>query len=162
MHFEGRMRLVLESIKNKELMTNSKKSIKISEDILFDDTCELVPIDTLIKMREFDRKIEPKYDQESSNSTIENLKISIQKEGIKSPLKIDYYQYDKRVLLVEGNHRLIAAIELGLNEYPCTVFRMKMNIPKNKIKQSLQVIGYEPDQSGYVPANLKPSDVGII
>ncbi len=40
MQFEGRMRLILESIKNKELMTNSKKSIKISEDILFDDTCE--------------------------------------------------------------------------------------------------------------------------
>ena len=161
MHLK-KIRLISEAISDLELMTEDGKRIKLSEDLLYDDTCELVPIETLIKLREFDRRVQPKYNQDDSNSTIDKLKRSFIKDGILYPLKIDYYQYDKCVLLVEGNHRLNAAIELGIKEYPCVVYRLKMSIPDNKRNVSYNVPGYQEDEYGYVPANLKPSQIGLI
>lgn len=153
--------IINESINQKEIQTKDGVGVSISDAILEDEFCELVPVEELIKMRDFDRRVTYKYSREDTDATIEKLKKSILETGILSPVKIDYYQYDKIVLMTEGNHRLNAAIDLGLQYYPATVYRLKMEYPKSKNGKGLKVQGYQPDEFGYVPGNMKPSDVGI-
>lgn len=154
--------MINENILQREIQTKDGIGIKISNDILDDEFCELVPVEDLIRMRDFDRTITYKYSREDSESTIERLKQSFLKIGLISPVRIDYYQFDKKVLMSEGNHRLNAAIDLGLKFYPATVYSLKIEIPESKKDKGLPVQGYKEDEYGYVPENLKPSDVGII
>lgn len=48
---------------------------------------------------------------------IEHLKGSIQEEGIRKPIRI------KRGKIFDGNHRAIAAIELGMDKIPVQHFK---------------------------------------
>jgi hypothetical protein len=127
-----------------------------------DSNVELVPVSELIKFREFDRKISPKYNKENSLENINHLKFMFQKQGVKSPLIIEYSPEDKSVLLIEGNHRLNSAIDLGMEYLPARVVLKKHGkYSDSKIKNALQVEGIEANQSGYIPSDLKPSYVGI-
>lgn len=127
----------------------------------YEDVAELVPISELIKIREFDRRTQPKWDKEDSDENIETLKNLFLTNGITRPLIIDYSQSEKRILLVEGNHRLNAAIELGLKYMPCRVVRTTRPFPKHILSKTMPVSGVEPDTYGYVKGDLKPSEVGI-
>lgn len=104
---------------------NSKKgNIKLSldENWYSDDTnVELVPVSELIKFREFDRKVKPKYNQDNSRDNINHLKFMFQKDGVKEPLIIEYSAQDDAVLLIEGNHRINSAIDLGMEYLPARV-----------------------------------------
>lgn len=122
------------------------------------DKAELVPISELIKFREFDRRKSFKWNEEYSTNAIEQAKREFLEKGITDILIINYSQSDKKVLLVEGNHRLIAAMELGLKYLPARVYRSKSPINN---KNAMKVSGYPEDRYGYVPGDLKPSQVGI-
>ena len=119
---------------------------------------ELVPISELIKFREFDRRVNFKWDKKYSTSAIEQAKNEFLQNGITDILIINYSQTDKKVLLVEGNHRLVAAMELGLKYLPARVYRTKSSMDS---KNAMSVVGYTEDEYGYVPGDLKPSQVGI-
>jgi len=61
-----------------------------------------------------------------SRAKIDLLKEQIKKDGIKRPLRLECSgQRVKRMgvdaLLIEGNHRLIAARELGMKRVPVTI-----------------------------------------
>jgi len=148
-----------------ESIHSSKGDIKLSldENWYSDDTdVELVPVSELIKFREFDRKKKPKYNLENSKDNINHLKFMFQKEGVKSPLIIEYSPSDNAVLIIEGNHRLNSAIDLGMEYLPARVVLKKYgNYSPEKLKNTMQVSGVVADESGYIPSNLKPSQVGI-
>ncbi len=138
--------------------TNKKVTINLDTPYT---NIELVPISELVKFREFNRRKQPKWDKNDSDETIEHLKNAFLTEGITKPLIIDYAQHQKRVLLVEGCHRLNAAIELNLNYMPCRVVRTTRDFPKHMLKKTMEVSGYPPNQHNYVPGDLTPSQVGI-
>lgn len=126
-----------------------------------DSDVELVPVVDLMKFREFDRKKTPKYNSENSNYIINNLKESFKNEGIKEPLIIEYSVEDNSVLLIEGNHRLNTAIDMGLMYLPARVVLRKNKFTPTSKKLSMQVDGIKPNEYGYIPSNLKPSQVGL-
>lgn len=148
-----------------ESIHSSKGDIKLSldENWYSDDTdVELVPVSELIKFREFDRKKKPRYNLENSKDNINHLKFMFQQEGVKSPLIIEYSPSDNAVLIIEGNHRLNSAIDLGMEYLPARVVLKKYgNYSPEKLKNTMQVCGVVADKSGYIPSNLKPSQVGI-
>lgn len=92
---------------------------------------ELVPIKALWDMREFDRREEPKWGQEESDNDIDNLKHSIEQDGFKNPLRIEYYFYAGRAIIREGNHRVRAAFEMGLQYVPALVYVSDYDFKKN-------------------------------
>jgi 8-oxo-dGTP pyrophosphatase MutT (NUDIX family) len=127
-----------------------------------DSSVELVPVDELLKFREFDRKKEPKYNQDNSTENINHLKFMFQKDGVKAPLIIEYSKEDNVVLLIEGNHRLNSAVDLGMKYLPARVVLKKHGkYSPSKLKHSMNVSGIEADQSGYISSDLKPSQIGI-
>lgn len=124
------------------------------------DNVEMVPVYKLIQFREFNRG-----EKEDERANIEELKASIQENGITEPLIVIYHIGDRSVYLSEGNHRLQAAIELGLKELPVRVVRVgEGGYPSVHEERGVGAIveGYEPNQYGYVPGDLKPSQIGLI
>jgi 8-oxo-dGTP pyrophosphatase MutT (NUDIX family) len=148
-----------------ESIHSSKGDIKImlDENWYSDDTdVELVPVSELIKFREFDRKVKPKYNQDNSIDNINHLKYMFQKEGVKSPLIIEYSAQDNAVLVIEGNHRINSAIDLGMEYLPArVVLRKYSKFSPSQLKNTIKVSGVLPDKSGYIPSALRPSVVGI-
>jgi hypothetical protein len=127
-----------------------------------DSSVELVPVTELIKFREYDRKVNPKYNQDNSRDNINHLKFMFQKEGVKSPLIIEYSAEDNAVLIIEGNHRLNSAIDLGMEYLPARVVLKKYGkYSPVKIKNAMKVDGIKANSSNYIPSDLKPSYVGI-
>jgi len=144
---------------------SKKGDIKLSldENYYSDDTkVELVPVSELIKFREFDRKVKPKYNQDNSRDNINHLKYMFEKNGVQEPLIIEYSPQDNAVLLIEGNHRLNSAIDLGMEYLPARVVLRKYSpFSPNQIKNTIKVNGVIADESGYISSDLKPSIVGI-
>ena len=150
----------------KVISIKSKKGdIKISldENWYSDDTkVELVPVSELIKFREFDRKVKPKYNQDNSRDNINHLKYMFQKDGVKEPLIIEYSAQDNSVLLIEGNHRINSAIDLGMEYLPARVVLRKYGkYSPEKLKSTMEVYGIKANSSNYIPSELKPSQIGI-
>ena len=148
------------SIPNIEYVEDFQKTYLNLNDSYIDNI-ELVSVKDLIKMREFDRNVISKWGDNSSKEKIEELKHILIKEGIKSAMIIDYSVVDKKVLLIEGNHRLNAAIELGLEYYPARVVKRNGKISGNEKDKAFSVKGITPDKYGYVPSTMKPSQIGI-
>jgi hypothetical protein len=149
----------LNSIKSK------KGDIKVSldENWYSDDTkVELVPVSELVKFREFDRKVKPKYNQDNSRDNINHLKYMFQKDGVKEPLIIEYSPQDNAVLVIEGNHRINSAMDLGMEYLPARVVLRKYSpFTPIQLKNTMSVSGVTADNSGYISSDLKPSQVGI-
>lgn len=122
------------------------------------DNVEYVDINIIKRFREFDRLLVPKYSKEDSDETIDNLVSDIKLNGIKSPLILDYFMYDNKALLIEGNHRLNAAILAGLKEVPVRVVRSKRDAPA----KAISVRGFiKKHEHQHIPSDLKPSEIGI-
>lgn len=144
-----------------KIQLNSNKgkvNLKLSS---YEDVTELVPVSELLKLREFDRNERPKYSLEDSNDNISKLEKALVENGVEEPLIIEYSLEDNSVLLIEGNHRLNVAENLGFDYLPArVVLRRREFAPLQKTK-ALKVKGFTPDKYGYVPSDLKPSQVGI-
>jgi len=126
-----------------------------------DSKVELVPVNQLLKFKQFDRYKEPKWNEKDSKLTIKNLEKSFLSEGIKEPLIIEYSQDDNSVLLVEGNHRLQTALNMGCDYLPARVILRKTIFGKVSKSRSMQVDGIKANEYGYISSDLRPSDVGI-
>jgi hypothetical protein len=126
-----------------------------------DSDVELVPVSELLKFREFDRLQDGKFSKQESYNNIKLLEDVYKNEGITSVLIIEYSVADNKVLLIEGNHRLNVALELGVRYLPARVVKRNSSFPSLQKKKAMKVIGVVPDKYGYVRSNLKPSAVGI-
>lgn len=126
-----------------------------------DSDVELVPVSELLKFREFDRLQDGKFSKQQSYDNIKLLEDVYKNEGITSVLIIEYSMADNKVLLIEGNHRLNVALELGVRYLPARVVKRNSSFPSLQSKKAMKVIGVVPDKYGYVRSNLKPSAVGI-
>jgi len=63
---------------------------------------------------------------EKSRANVDWLKEQIKKDGIKKPLRLEcsgprLERMNVDALLIDGNHRLIAARELGMQRVPVTI-----------------------------------------
>jgi len=144
-----------------KIQLNSNKgkvNLKLSS---YEDVTELVPVSELLKFREFNRNERPKYSLEDSKDNISKLEKALVENGVEEPLIIEYSLEDNSVLLIEGNHRLNVAENLGFDYLPArVVLRRREFTPLQKTK-AFKVKGFTPDRYGYVPSDLKPSQVGI-
>ncbi|NBX51275.1 hypothetical protein EBT25_15460 [bacterium] len=109
---------------------------------------EMVPISVLKEMRGNDLRYE--------GAELINLAEDIKKNGLRNPGMLEYYQPSRNAYLGEGNHRLAALEMAGYTHMPVTVFRNEHSDTRGKAKP---VRGIEPDRHGYVPGNLKPSQI---
>lgn len=123
---------------------------------------EWIPLEDAHKIREFDR-LTPEHDTGRSRSTVDGIKKSLLEEGFRSPLNVDYNINDRYAYLGEGNHRLIAAQELGITHVPVTVHRSgEYSKHGNKGRgNAKQVPGVDPDQHGYVMGQMTPTQIGL-
>lgn len=81
------------------------------------------------------------------------LTEDIRQNGIREPLLLAYSQKSRTVVLGEGNHRLEAARRLGMEHVPVRAVRYNMEGPGKPVR------GIDPDESGYVPGDLRPSQI---
>ncbi len=73
-----------------------------------------------------DKLKEQAPDIEKSRANVDWLKEQIRKDGIKKPLRLEcsgprLKRMNVDALLIDGNHRLIAARELGMKRVPVTI-----------------------------------------
>ena len=126
------------------------------------DKVEWIPLKDAHSIREFDR-LDSNHDTGKSRSTVDSIKNSLLQEGFRNPLKVSYNINDRYAYLGEGNHRLIAAQELGLTHVPVTVYRYGESSSYGYKGRgwAKQFPGVEPDQFGYVPGNMTPTQIGL-
>jgi hypothetical protein len=105
-------------------------------------TAEEVPVSVLQAMQGNDLR-----------NDITDLTEDIRQRGIQEPGIIEYHTKSRTARLGEGNHRLHAAINAGLTHMPVRAIRYNME------GRGVPVRGYEPDRTGYVPGELKPSEI---
>lgn len=118
------------------------KGTQFTEALSYPHT-ELVPISVLKDMQGNKLRYDPS-----------ELIPSIQKEGLKSPGFIAYYQDSRHAVLDEGHHRLAALEKMGATHFPVTVHRVESDS-----KRGVPVRGIEPNMHGYVPGRLRPSEI---
>ena len=125
------------------------------------ETMALVKTDFVKKFMEFDRTARgynvPGYSAETIAKISTDLKSG---KGFTDPLILDYW-IDKNgnllLNLTEGNHRLAAAINAGVDEIPIKILRgYESQISKGK-RAGKSVI--KPDRSGYTPGSVNPKDI---
>ncbi len=109
---------------------------------------EMVPISVLKQMRGNPLR----YKGEELKSLSEDIK----QHGLRNPGFIEYYQGSRTAYLGEGNHRLAALEMAGYTHMPVTVIRHESD---HTPKQAIPVRGVDPNQHGYVPGNMKPSQI---
>lgn len=123
---------------------------------------EMMPTDEVAKYREFERDREGVGARPDSKVNIDELVKDIEQNGVASPLSMIYYQGDKTAILGEGNHRLAAALRMGMPEVPVRVTRYTGQSPRKEVGNlARSVPGVAPDRTGYVPADLLPSQIGM-
>ena len=123
---------------------------------------EAVPVSTMLPYIEYDRTV-------GGQPRIDELKESIGKDGIKEPLILEWSQATGRALITEGNHRLAAAVQLGLTHVPVRVVRrMGPHLSESLLpeygggRHAVAVPSPPtPNRHGYVPGDMRPSDLGI-
>ena len=98
-----------------------------------------------------------------SRKTIDALKEDISKNGFKEPIIIIYDKEKESASIVEGNHRMAAAKELGLTEVPVTfekgTLRSDSDSKRKKMFPLKRVKVGKIDDTRGVPGNLIGFDV---
>jgi hypothetical protein len=122
------------------------------------NTAELVPVEYLNTIKEFDRGNRfSSWDFKN----FEEMEDEIFKNGMKYPLYVGYSVPDKMVLLVEGNHRLFLANKLNIKYLPVVVVRQMYKFMGDQKEKAKEVVGYKKGENVHVPSNMKPSEIGI-
>jgi hypothetical protein len=118
-----------------------------------------VPTEWARQFQEYDRRANP-----IAGSDLDAIKASILQEGFRDPLIIEV-GLNGRISLIEGNHRLAAALELGLENVPVRVITSRegpagSRFSREGISQPSIVRVQEGVGDGWY---LKPSDaiVGV-
>ena len=118
----------------------------------------LVETSFIKKYLEFDRRGVNAYPEESAKTiaaVTDDLKSG---KGFNNPLQLEYFVDENGklgLLLTEGNHRILAAIDAGLDYVPVRMVRGVNDNPKPTGIKS----GIQPDRTGYTPGSASPSKV---
>ena len=140
--------------KNPEMATNNKKDMA------------LVKTSFLKPLREFDRAGADA--QPYSRRTIDAIRADFRSgKGLENPIWVDYTfdENDNLYLFVsEGNHRLVAAIEEGIEEVPVALYRgsvQELSEKWNRFKKIGPAPKLKPKNTPdrYFPATANPLDV---
>ena len=119
----------------------------------------LVRTDFLDKFKEYDRTL-PQYGQSGSKERIDSIVKDLKEgKGFTDPVFLEYTVDDAgnlRLLLGEGNHRLAAAKEAGIEYIPVQLVRI------DDVKRVKTVVGKSPiqrDRSGYLLGGVDPEQL---
>lgn len=122
---------------------------------------EQVPTENLMRFMFVDREVTPKPG--GGRWYLDELTEKIGAEGFDENFPLKFY-YDPDVhkgVLGDGNHRFSAAARLGLPSLPVDVRSMRGSASR-KYSSLLGPKTTFPDESGYVPANLPASWIGLM
>jgi len=88
---------------------------------------------------------------------MDSLKTSMQRDGFVAPILVRPYK-GKRFEVISGNHRFMAAVELGIKEIPCVISNMDDDSAK-RLAVNLNTIHGEPNAELLAPflADMGPS-----
>ena len=116
--------VVTEQATQEEVTEPKTKTISLSESIDIEDDSNrkgIIPISELDDFIGEDRIGEAQT--ETSRENIDKLKEDISKNGFKEPVVLVYDKFSNggEASIVEGNHRIIAAKELGFTEIPVRI-----------------------------------------
>jgi hypothetical protein len=75
--------------------------------------------------------------------------------GFREPAIIRYHQPDRTARVIEGNHRIAMAHEQGVSHVPARVIRANVRGEED----NTPVRGYEENEHGYVPGDMRPSQI---
>ena len=119
----------------------------------------LVRTDFLDKFKEYDRTL-PQYGQSGSKERIDSIVKDLKEgKGFTDPVFLEYTVDDAgnlRLLLGEGNHRLAAAKQAGIEYIPVQLVRI------DDVKRVKTVVGKSPiqrDRSGYLLGGVDPEQL---
>lgn len=118
------------------------------ENEFYGSMSEMVPISILKGMTGNDLRYE--------GAKLRELSEDIKQNGLRSPGMMEYYQEGRTAHLGEGHHRMAALEMAGFTHMPVTVFRNEFADNRGR---GVPVRGVDPNQHGYVPGNLKPSQI---
>ncbi len=59
------------------------------------------------------------YQRQASKTHIKDLMVSISRLGFLVPLVV--YPEEEKFIIIDGQHRFLAGVEVGMNEFPCVV-----------------------------------------
>lgn len=127
---------------------------------------ELVSIEEIERFIDIDRAEYAAERGGYAQKRLDDLEKSIAEEGIKDIAIITYSQSQRKAYMGEGNHRLAVAKMLGIEAIPVRVIRISdvradAAMAASGRPYQAEVPGVDPDRFGYVPGDLKPSDIGI-
>ena len=120
---------------------------------------DMLPVDILVKFREYDRKRKPFNTPEE----IEKLRNELLQNGIESQLMLIYNPNNGYMYIGEGNHRLAIAIEEGITHLPARIARNKYAEPDlsgvhgGAYVKNPKITTMKTCQ--HINSDLKPSDV---
>ena len=125
----------------------------------------LVKTDFLDTVKEFDRTTRPTGTLSDSLETINNIAKDLKDgKGFKDPLILDYNvgkDGNLIVHLIEGNHRLAAAKQAGIEYVPVYAY-YSPNLVANKLKLGPKNIGQsplKPNEFDYLPQTVNPAQL---
>ena len=122
----------------------------------------VVPVDIISRFAEFDRTKEEQA-QSTSKETIDSIAKDLEEggtEAIREPLWIKYDHKNKWGVLVEGNHRLAAALKAGVSDLPIVV-TTGADLSSNKQKgvgAELNIDNRIVETGGYMPSDVHPGN----
>ncbi len=124
----------------------------------------LVPVDTLLKYREYDRT-NKKQAYTDSESNIESIANDLRKGGpqaVREVLHLSYDHDNKWAYLGEGNHRLAAAVRAGVTHVPVMVWRHSdlSHLKEQGVGSPLHLDNrvVEKGRGGYFPQTIHPGN----
>ena len=157
---ERRLRFIEKSLKEDVNVLDETAEIKrLNPNIKTTEQVGLVNVDFLKKYFEFDRAGDDAFDgsAEIISSITADLKAG---KGFTNPLKVAYYVDDNGVLslkVTEGNHRLRAALNAGIDSVPVRMVKGYADEPGIKSTKMQSLL--KPDKTGYIPGEAHPSKI---
>ena len=98
-----------------------------------------------------------------SRATIDKLKEDISKNGFKEPIVLVYDKFSNggEASIIEGNHRIIAAKELGLKEIPVTFEKGTIRDNEKRVSEGMFPLNRKKVGSINDTYGVKGSDLGL-
>jgi hypothetical protein len=122
---------------------------------------EHVSVSSLLPYRELDREIHPRFAHDYGY--LDELTEKIRAEGFdpKKPVQVWYDPFRHTATVADGNHRLAVARRLGIEKVPTTVQINQYGDRRTKGHRMPGESPVLPDDTGYIPASLPPSWIGL-
>jgi hypothetical protein len=119
---------------------------------------EMMKVEDLKKLREFNRG---DGTHPGGVETIDALKSDLAAYGAENPLMVSYWHPDRKAIIGEGNHRLEAAIQSGIEELPVRVYGSDRPVGNRDLRGGRIAPVEVPGSIKRGAGELKPSEIGL-